>query len=260
MTDREHTPGSAQRGAGTQGRREVDPRCRQRTGATAETVWQALTDRRSCANGRPSTPMGAWDVGTKVKLTTVGAPTPHVTETTVTRADAPKVLEYTGVGRYAVATRSRWGRHAPDAVDQHRIAATSRWVPRVAHLLRCAGPPAWAEPPRPHVGLDAMKFGDWQRLRAGTRSNSAFKTRSDENMKSRTRVKASRSALISKRIAELGLARGDAQPHAQAHQTSGPGRRRGVEVGQPVWSHDGIICTGESYKAVVSLLSPRAPL
>ncbi len=29
-----------------------------------------------------------------MKLTTVGAPTPHVTETTVTRADAPKVLEY----------------------------------------------------------------------------------------------------------------------------------------------------------------------
>src|SRR2546430_10235617 len=30
----------------------------------------------------------------RVKLTTVGAPTPHVTETTVTRADAPRALEY----------------------------------------------------------------------------------------------------------------------------------------------------------------------
>jgi len=29
-----------------------------------------------------------------VKLTTVGAPGPHVTETKVTRADLPKVLEY----------------------------------------------------------------------------------------------------------------------------------------------------------------------
>ncbi len=28
------------------------------------------------------------------KLTTVGAPTPHVTETKVARADAPRVLEY----------------------------------------------------------------------------------------------------------------------------------------------------------------------
>ena len=29
-----------------------------------------------------------------MKLTTVGAPAPHVSETKVTRADAPKVLEY----------------------------------------------------------------------------------------------------------------------------------------------------------------------
>ena len=33
-------------------------------------------------------------VGSTVKLTTVNAPTPHVSETTVTRADAPRMLEY----------------------------------------------------------------------------------------------------------------------------------------------------------------------
>lgn len=33
-------------------------------------------------------------VGSSVKLTTVAAPAPHVTETKVRRADAPKVLEY----------------------------------------------------------------------------------------------------------------------------------------------------------------------
>ena len=33
-------------------------------------------------------------MGTTVKLTTVGAPVPRVTETAVTRADAPEVLEY----------------------------------------------------------------------------------------------------------------------------------------------------------------------
>src|SRR5437764_488972 len=33
-------------------------------------------------------------VGSTVKLTTAGAPAPHVTETTVTRADPPTVLEY----------------------------------------------------------------------------------------------------------------------------------------------------------------------
>src|SRR5437899_11847989 len=60
-----------------------------------EKVWQALTDRAHLREWAPfdaDRSLGA--VGTRVKLTTVGAPTPHVTETTVTRADAPKVLEY----------------------------------------------------------------------------------------------------------------------------------------------------------------------
>jgi hypothetical protein len=63
------------------------------------------------------------------------------------------------------------------------------------------------------------------------------------------------SALISKRIAELGDWRGE---------TLGRMRRlireadpEAVEEwkwrGTPVWSHDGIICTGESYKNVVKL-------
>jgi hypothetical protein len=63
------------------------------------------------------------------------------------------------------------------------------------------------------------------------------------------------SELITKRIADLGDWRGETL-----------GRMRGlikeadpdaVEewkwMGTPVWSHDGIICTGESYKAVVKL-------
>ena len=72
----------------------------------------------------------------------------------------------------------------------------------------------------------------------------------------------SASELISKRIAELGDWRGatlsrmrklikDADPDV-------------VEVwkwmGTPVWSHDGIICTGESYKNVVKLtFAKRSP-
>src|SRR5260370_13660994 len=59
-----------------------------------EKVWQALTDP---AHLRERAPFDAdrslGTVGTTVKLTTVGAPTPHVSETTVTRADAPKPLE-----------------------------------------------------------------------------------------------------------------------------------------------------------------------
>ncbi len=66
----------------------------------------------------------------------------------------------------------------------------------------------------------------------------------------------SASELISKRIAELGDWRGD---------TLGRMRKLIKEadpdvveewkwMGTPIWSHDGIICTGESYKNVVKLM------
>src|SRR6478736_575926 len=58
-------------------------------------VWQALTDPAQLREWAPFDADGSLDtVGTKVNLTTVGAPTLHVSETTVTRADAPKRLEY----------------------------------------------------------------------------------------------------------------------------------------------------------------------
>src|SRR4051794_22439016 len=60
-----------------------------------EKVWQALTDPahlREWAPFEADRSLGA--AGTTVNLTTVGAPTPHVSETRVTRADAPWVLEY----------------------------------------------------------------------------------------------------------------------------------------------------------------------
>ena len=54
-----------------------------------EKVWQALTDP---ANLREWAPFEAdtnlCTAGITVRLTTVGAPTPQVTETTVTRAEA----------------------------------------------------------------------------------------------------------------------------------------------------------------------------
>src|SRR6202045_3017990 len=60
-----------------------------------EKVWQALTDPAQLREWAPFEADGSLGtVGTTVKLTTVGAPTPRVTDTTVTRADAPEVLEY----------------------------------------------------------------------------------------------------------------------------------------------------------------------
>ena len=65
----------------------------------------------------------------------------------------------------------------------------------------------------------------------------------------------SAAELISQRIAELGDWRGETLGRMRAaYQGGRPGRRRGVEVaGHAGWSHDGIICTGETYKRVVKL-------
>ena len=65
----------------------------------------------------------------------------------------------------------------------------------------------------------------------------------------------SASELISNRIAELGDWRGETLGRMRRLiQEADP---KVVEewkwMGTPVWSHDGIICTGESYKKVVKL-------
>jgi uncharacterized protein YndB with AHSA1/START domain len=60
-----------------------------------EKVWQALTDPAHLHEWAPfEVDGGLGTAGTTVKLTTVGTPTPQVSETTVRRADAPKVLVY----------------------------------------------------------------------------------------------------------------------------------------------------------------------
>jgi len=63
------------------------------------------------------------------------------------------------------------------------------------------------------------------------------------------------SELISKRIAELGDWRGETL--ARMRKLIKRADPEAVEEwkwrGTPVWSHDGIICTGECYKSVVKL-------
>ncbi len=69
----------------------------------------------------------------------------------------------------------------------------------------------------------------------------------------------SASALISQRIADLGDWRGDALGKMRKLiKSADPGVVEEWKwMGTPVWSHDGIICTGESYKKVVKLTFPR---
>ena len=63
------------------------------------------------------------------------------------------------------------------------------------------------------------------------------------------------SNLISERIAELGDWRGDtlARMRALIREADPDVVEEWKWMGTPVWSHDGGICTGESYKSIVKL-------
>src|SRR3954465_14483138 len=65
----------------------------------------------------------------------------------------------------------------------------------------------------------------------------------------------SASELISQRIAELGDWRGKALARMRKliKEADPDVAEEWKWMGTPVWSHDGIICTGESYKSVVKL-------
>jgi uncharacterized protein YndB with AHSA1/START domain len=59
-------------------------------------VWDALTDPSQLREWAPfDADASLAHAGNTAKLTTVGAPTPYVSDTRVTRADAPRLLEYT---------------------------------------------------------------------------------------------------------------------------------------------------------------------
>jgi uncharacterized protein YndB with AHSA1/START domain len=130
-------------------------------------VWRALTEPNELREWAPfdaDRNLGA--AGTTAKLTTVGAPGPHVTETTVTRADAPKVLEYNWGGQDI-----RW---QLDAIGGGTRLTLWHNIDRGFISMGAAG---WhicfdvldrmlaGEPIGRIVGPDAMKF-DWQRLNA----------------------------------------------------------------------------------------------
>jgi uncharacterized protein YndB with AHSA1/START domain len=127
-----------------------------------EKVWQALTDPAHLREWAPFDAEGSLDTtGSTVKLTWMGAPAPM--ETTVKRAEAPRLLEYsdlrweledTGAGTRLTLWHSidrryvSWGAagwHICFDVLEHMLAGTP--IGRVA-------------------GGDAMKFSGWKRLTA----------------------------------------------------------------------------------------------
>jgi len=69
----------------------------------------------------------------------------------------------------------------------------------------------------------------------------------------------SATANISRRIKELGDWRGETLAHVRQliHEADPDIQEEWKWRGTPVWSHDGIVCTGESYKQVVKLTFAR---
>ena len=70
---------------------------------------------------------------------------------------------------------------------------------------------------------------------------------------------ATASANITKRIHELGDWRGQTLAHLRKliHDADSKIEEEWKWRGVPIWSHDGIVCTGESYKEVVKLTFAR---
>ncbi len=120
---------------------------------------------RICASGLPLTRNDSLaTAGSTVKLTTAGAPEPRITETTVKRADAPNLLEYTW-GDFDM----RWQLEAVG--DGTRLTL---WT-NIGRRFMAMGAAGWqicfdvldrhlsGRPIGRIVGPEAMKFG-WPRL------------------------------------------------------------------------------------------------
>lgn len=69
---------------------------------------------------------------------------------------------------------------------------------------------------------------------------------------------AAASALIDERIASLGGWRGETLAALRAViREADPGIVEEWKWNNPVWSRDGIVCTGESYKSAVKMTFPK---
>jgi uncharacterized protein YndB with AHSA1/START domain len=131
------------------------------------TVWKALTDPEDLREWAPfDADRNLGTVGSAI-LSTMGTPTPHVSETQVKRADAPRVLEFSWAGQdirwelepLGGGTRlTLWHN-----IDRHFISmGAAGWHICLDVLDRLLA----GQPIGRMAGTDTMKFGGWQRLNA----------------------------------------------------------------------------------------------
>jgi uncharacterized protein YndB with AHSA1/START domain len=131
-----------------------------------EQVWEALIEPSQLREWAPfdaDRPLGT--AGETVTLTTVGAPSPQISETIITRAEAPKLLEYNWGGNDL-----RWQLEPWDGgtrltlwhnIDRGFIAwGAAGWHLCLDVLERYLD----GEPLGRMVGVEVMKFSGWQRL------------------------------------------------------------------------------------------------
>jgi uncharacterized protein YndB with AHSA1/START domain len=131
-----------------------------------EKVWQALTDPAHLREWAPFDVDGNLGTpGATVKLSTVGAPTPQVSETMVTRAEAPRLLEYSWGGndlRWQLEPVSGGTRLTLwHNIDRRFISwGAAGWHICLDVLDRSLA----GQPIGRMVGPETMKFPGWQRL------------------------------------------------------------------------------------------------
>jgi len=127
-----------------------------------EKVWQALTDPAHLREWAPFDVDGNMDTaGNTVKLTWVGNPTPI--ETRVTRADAPKVLEYGDIRWELEGLGSGTRLTLWTNIDRRFVSwGAAGWHIAFDVLDRLLS----GHPIRRLAGGDVMQFAGWQRLKA----------------------------------------------------------------------------------------------
>lgn len=131
-----------------------------------EKVWRALTEPEHLREWAPFDTDGSLGAaGNMVRLTTAGLPTPRVTETTVKRADPPRLLEYNW-GGFDI----RW------ELEPHGTGTRLTLWANIGDRYIAMGAAGWhicfdvldhhlaGDPIGRIAGPAAMKHADWRRL------------------------------------------------------------------------------------------------
>lgn len=131
-------------------------------------VWTAITEPEHLREWAPFDSDRSLGAVGAAKLSTVGAPTPLVSETQVKRADAPKALEYSWGGgdiRWELEPLAGGGTRLTlwHNINRNYISmGAAGWHVCFDVLERLLA----GQPIGRIVGADALKFDGWQRLNA----------------------------------------------------------------------------------------------